>query len=173
MTPLSSHLAVSVSVTEPIQYRTYLIMNLYDFERIYLSLNLLYRIPNLSDSWPIFFWSFGCQTCWILNLSDSESINSEPIGFQTYRIPKLSDSEPVKYKLRYNNEPLRYRNYEIPGSVSHPLHPFPLSLSQRATPITSPLPLQWLPIPPLACPVAKLVANWSAPFPSPPPSLPP
>jgi hypothetical protein len=133
MTPLKSHLAVSVSVTEPIQYRTYLIMNLYNLERIYLSLNLsdsepfrfflIFRIPNLLDSEPIGFCIYQFRAYWIPNLSDSE-----PIGFRTYRIPNLSHTNSDTIMNLSETETMRYQAVSpIPST------PFP-SLSPSAPP---------------------------------------
>ncbi len=89
MTPLSFDLAMSISVTVPIRYRTirfwtYLILNLSDSEPIWF---WTYLILNLSDSEPIWFWTYL-----IPNLSDSESI-----WFQRYMILNLSDIEPIWY----------------------------------------------------------------------------
>ncbi len=92
VTPLSSDMAVLMSVTESIRYWTYLVLNL--------------LISNLSNSEPQ-FWTY-----WIPNLSDSE-----PIWFQTYQIPNLSDSESIRFQTceiwtqvmnLSGTEPMRY-----------------------------------------------------------------
>ncbi len=80
--------------------------------------------PNLSDSRPIWFWTYL-----ILNLSDSE-----PIWFWTYLIPNLSDSE--------GSETIWYRTHLITNLM--PVWGWPL-LCFLLTSI-----LRWLPTPPRA-----------------------
>jgi hypothetical protein len=108
-TLLSSDFAVSMTLTDPIRYRTIRYQS--------------YQIPKLSDTKAIRYQSY-----WILNLSDTEAIRYRTyqilklsywiyqIG--TYQIPNLSDTEPIRYQTyqipnQSDNKPIKYRTYQV------------------------------------------------------------